>query len=497
MENSKNGSNDPPSASFEPSAQNSKGLPSADDCAHSSGSNQQAITPPFATDNNSTVEATPVHQQYAPDDHVTGQQWIPDQELPEETAQGKPMSTNSEMRKQMTILDPALTAAAVPSTTAPTVYALASKVPFPTVNQLIMNIPNQPVVQEQVAVSFKTILCSPPRASATNSLDDTTQDQQQEQQREKSPEDPREEYRSVTSYQSPDHDDLDQFPGNDIHPYFAAANFLKRPQLSGSQSQHSSAESSVPKGLKRSNSGLPSLPQATSFFTASSNSNTVPVHHAVHDRSLDPSLVKKKADELQRVRDDEATAATDENSSVGSRSTVFGFAPLYNKVDHQATMRSGEERVLKDSLVCRAMPLSGRLPSLPAHNNESSNISGEASPLNDCQSPTGNGQLQAVPHARAGISRTLNLDKLESGVDLTVTDSEESVESLIETKDWSKTGLGPRSSWPAELNMLMPLLMRSAAPLAIYWGDQNYLIYNDVSVLLDPSRITCGTLDKG
>ena len=484
-DNCTHNSNDSPAASIQPCVNESDGLfdpTSADDCAHPSGSNRQTITLPSAIDSSSTIEATSVQEHpNAPDDPVADQQWFPDQGLSEATEQDKPMSASSELRKQMTILDPALAAAIMPSATAPTVYALASKVQFPTVNQLTMNIPNQPVVQEQVAVPFQTILCSPPGAGATSRLDESTdapQDQQQEQQRERTPEDQCEAYSSaIPLSQSPVHDDLDHLSGNDIHPYFAAAKFPERPQLSRSRSQHSSAESTVgsrSNGLRRSPPLL-----ATSFFTASSNSDTIPVHHAVHDKCLNPSTVKKKADEHQRAQN-EATGATGGNGLIGSRTTVFGFAPLFNKGDHQATMRSGEERVLKDSLVCRAMPLSGRLP--PAHNDESSDISGEASPSKDSQSPTENGQPQAIPHARAGISRTLNLDQLESGVELPMRDSEESVETLVETKDWSKTGLGPRSSWPAELNMLMPLLMRSASPLAIYWGDQSYLIYNDVSM---------------
>ncbi|GJJ67715.1 two-component system, sensor histidine kinase and response regulator [Entomortierella parvispora] len=458
MENNhSSNSNDSPSASVEPCVDKSEDLfdlPSADDHAHPSNFNQQSAT----------MEAASMNELK---DHVASQ------DPPEATDHDQPMLANSEMKKQMTILDPALAAAAVPSAIAPTVYALASKVPFPTINHLTMNIPNQPVVQEKVAVPFKTILCSPP-----NETTNTPQDRQHQ-----SPEYRSKAHSSATAHlsESTMYDDPDQMqendtPQNNVHPYFAAAKFPERPPLSRSRSQHSSAESmtgSQPKGLQRPTSGMTSPPLTTNLTTASSNSDTVPVHHVVFDENLDPGLVKKNTNKHQQAQDDEAAAASSGNNSIGSRSTVFGFAPLYGKGDHQAAMSSGEERVLKESLACRTIPLSGRLTS--AHNNESGAISGAIF----SQSPTEDGQPQATPHARAGISRTLNLDQLESGVEPTVPDSEESVESLIETKDWSKTGLGPRSSWPAELNMLMPLLMRSASPLALYWGDQNYLIYND------------------
>lgn len=85
------------------------------------------------------------------------------------------------------------------------------------------------------------------------------------------------------------------------------------------------------------------------------------------------------------------------------------------------------------------------------------------------------------PHVRAGISPALNLDQIESVVEAPRREAEQSVEALIDSKDWSTTGLGPRSSWPVELSILLPMLMRSASPLAVYWGEMNHLLYNDVS----------------
>ncbi|KAG0044430.1 hypothetical protein BGZ83_010347, partial [Gryganskiella cystojenkinii] len=123
------------------------------------------------------------------------------------------------------------------------------------------------------------------------------------------------------------------------------------------------------------------------------------------------------------------------------------------------------------------------------HNQQSQGGTGLSSPPQENPSPTGpckqscgdDGQPH-FPHVHVGITSTPNLDQLESSVKLAMADSEETVESLIETKDWSKTGLGPRSSWPAELNVLVLLLTRSTSPLAVYWGNEGYLIYNDVTL---------------
>ncbi|KAG0054664.1 hypothetical protein BGZ83_010684 [Gryganskiella cystojenkinii] len=462
---------------------------------------------------------------------------------------------DTQLIQKMTILHPALASTAVPpSNVAPTIYALASTVPFPTVNQLTMNITNQPVVQEQVAVPFKTILCSPPTQSAGTTSPPTEHDIQaaaiaaaefRDPQRldlqqnrtvmdwtkssqrrldeavdidpptatttnpfepvypQENPEKQREQQHHQQQSEQQQYQQqprADERNNSEVHPYFAAANFPGRPstlrrQYSTSEVSLSSSRPPPPltTGPDQLNSSVVPPPQpSTSFFTPSSNSDTVPVHHAVHDTNLDPGMAKRRADERERAREAE-TAASGGNNAIGSRTTVFGFAPLYNQGDHQASMLSSEERVLKESLVCRTMPLSGR-PHLSRNSSSSRHtVSPGSSPAGQeesYQSPMQpsvtttaviDGDPQAaVPHARAGISPTLNLDQIEAGgIEFTISETEESVESLIETKDWSKTGLGPRSSWPPELNMLMPLLQKSASPLAIYWGDQSYLIYND------------------
>ena len=50
---------------------------------------------------------------------------------------------------------------------------------------------------------------------------------------------------------------------------------------------------------------------------------------------------------------------------------------------------------------------------------------------------------------------------------------------LIRTRDWSTTRLGPLDSWPAALRTLTDVVLRSPAGMALIWGDDRTLIYND------------------
>ncbi|KAG0228517.1 hypothetical protein BGW42_002108 [Actinomortierella wolfii] len=103
--------------------------------------------------------------------------------------------------------------------------------------------------------------------------------------------------------------------------------------------------------------------------------------------------------------------------------------------------------------------------------------------------------ISVVSHIRAGISPALTLDphttanskkgSVPLGSQPNIGASQDSenepqMEALVAQKDWSQTPLGPRSSWPPELQMMLLLIMRSASPLAIYWGEECILIYNDV-----------------
>ena len=50
---------------------------------------------------------------------------------------------------------------------------------------------------------------------------------------------------------------------------------------------------------------------------------------------------------------------------------------------------------------------------------------------------------------------------------------------LIRQHDWSATPLGPMPSWPQSLRSALSICIGSAFPIAIYWGDELTLLYND------------------
>jgi PAS domain S-box-containing protein len=50
---------------------------------------------------------------------------------------------------------------------------------------------------------------------------------------------------------------------------------------------------------------------------------------------------------------------------------------------------------------------------------------------------------------------------------------------LVHSHDWSKTPLGPRASWPASLQLIVDIILASGFPMAVRWGPEFVLIYND------------------
>src|SRR3954466_7022330 len=45
--------------------------------------------------------------------------------------------------------------------------------------------------------------------------------------------------------------------------------------------------------------------------------------------------------------------------------------------------------------------------------------------------------------------------------------------------DWSKTPLGPRKSWSPSLELIVSTIMASQFPMALRWGPEFVIIYND------------------
>ena len=51
--------------------------------------------------------------------------------------------------------------------------------------------------------------------------------------------------------------------------------------------------------------------------------------------------------------------------------------------------------------------------------------------------------------------------------------------ALMRSYDWSKTPLGPVEQWPQSLRSALSICLNSRFPIAIYWGSDCLLLYND------------------
>jgi PAS domain S-box-containing protein len=51
--------------------------------------------------------------------------------------------------------------------------------------------------------------------------------------------------------------------------------------------------------------------------------------------------------------------------------------------------------------------------------------------------------------------------------------------ALIRAKDWSETVLGPSEGWSASLTLIVDLMLASGFPMAVRWGPDFVMIYND------------------
>ncbi|MCO5129945.1 MAG: PAS domain S-box protein [Xanthobacteraceae bacterium] len=51
--------------------------------------------------------------------------------------------------------------------------------------------------------------------------------------------------------------------------------------------------------------------------------------------------------------------------------------------------------------------------------------------------------------------------------------------SLIRAFDWTATGLGPTSGWPAHLKSAVGLMLPARVPIVLFWGQQFVALYND------------------
>ena len=65
---------------------------------------------------------------------------------------------------------------------------------------------------------------------------------------------------------------------------------------------------------------------------------------------------------------------------------------------------------------------------------------------------------------------------LQTDTDIPVTSS---MSALIRAKDWSRTSLGDPAGWPSSLTLVVNLLLASGFPMAVRWGPDFVMIYND------------------
>jgi PAS domain-containing protein len=58
-------------------------------------------------------------------------------------------------------------------------------------------------------------------------------------------------------------------------------------------------------------------------------------------------------------------------------------------------------------------------------------------------------------------------------------ETDQGMRARIGAFDWGATPLGNRAGWPDSLRTVAQLVMDAAAPMALYWGPDLHLIYND------------------
>jgi hypothetical protein len=55
---------------------------------------------------------------------------------------------------------------------------------------------------------------------------------------------------------------------------------------------------------------------------------------------------------------------------------------------------------------------------------------------------------------------------------------------LTQAHDWSTTPLGAMATWPASLQIIVGIMMASGFPMAVRWGPDFVLIYNELRAAL-------------
>lgn len=59
---------------------------------------------------------------------------------------------------------------------------------------------------------------------------------------------------------------------------------------------------------------------------------------------------------------------------------------------------------------------------------------------------------------------------------------------LIAAHDWAATPLGPISQWPQSLRSVTAIMLRSTLPMAVLWGTEGIMLYNDGFAVIADGR---------
>jgi uncharacterized protein YbjT (DUF2867 family) len=78
---------------------------------------------------------------------------------------------------------------------------------------------------------------------------------------------------------------------------------------------------------------------------------------------------------------------------------------------------------------------------------------------------------------QAGIKMSLGDSAAKQPSNIPATNNE--MAGLIAAKDWSKTALGDAKNWSPSLKLIVAIMTASGFPMALRWGPEFILIYND------------------
>ncbi len=82
--------------------------------------------------------------------------------------------------------------------------------------------------------------------------------------------------------------------------------------------------------------------------------------------------------------------------------------------------------------------------------------------------------------AHLGITnRGIGLARMAGGPTIGVADSPGEMAARVAAYDWAATPLGPRERWSPSLRLIVETILASRFPMALRWGPEFVLIYND------------------